>query len=306
MIVQKKLFLVIIISIITNLIFAQDGKLYILHTNNTNGALENCYCPDHPFGAVEKRSIYFSNFLQKTPNTLILDSGDIFTMTHQPLKDSLMAEAYNLLSYDAILFGDQELTMDSTTLNQLTNLMKTKIIATNLAYPGILKSHIVVKNKLRIAILGIVDPYALKYYPEKIRNKIRLSDPIKSIKAEMKRLKKKADIFILMTHQGADLDSVIAEKIKGIDAIIGAHSQSALENPQKINGALITQAGKEGYYVGVIEMEIKKGKVISNSGKIDTMKLNMPDDPIIMKMIEEYENRSGRINHRKLDMKENH
>ena len=93
---------------------------------------------------------------------------------------------------------------------------------------------------------------------------------------------------------------------KGIDAIIGAHSQSALENPQKINGALITQAGKEGYYVGVIEMEIKKGKVISNSGKIDTMKLNMPDDPIIMKMIEEYENRSGRINHRKLDMKENH
>ena len=58
MIVQKKLFLVIIISIITNLIFAQDGKLYILHTNNTNGALENCYCPDHPFGAVEKRSIY--------------------------------------------------------------------------------------------------------------------------------------------------------------------------------------------------------------------------------------------------------
>ena len=306
MIVQKKLFLVIIISIITNLIFAQDGKLYILHTNNTNGALENCYCPDHPFGAVEKRSIYFSNFLQKNPNTLILDSGDIFTMTHQPLKDSLMAEAYNLLSYDAILFGDQELTMDSTTLNQLTNLMKTKIIATNLVYPGILKSHIVVKNKLRIAILGIVDSYALKYYPEKIRNKIILSDPIKSIKAEMKRLKKKADIFILMTHQGADLDNVIAEKIKGIDAIIGAHSQSALENPQKINGALITQAGKEGYYVGVIEMEIKKGKAISNSGKIDTMKLNMPDDPIIMKMIEEYENRSGRINHRKLDMKENH
>ena len=36
------------------------------------------------------------------------------------------------------------------------------------------------------------------------------------------------------------------------------------------------------------------------------MKLEMPDDPTIMGMIEEYEKRSGRINHRKLDLKGNH
>tara|TARA_B110000196_G_scaffold307865_1_gene307958 strand:- start:957 stop:1877 length:921 start_codon:yes stop_codon:yes gene_type:complete len=303
---QRKLFLLVIISIFLNLIFAQDGKLYILHTNNTNGALENCYCPVRPFGSVEKRSIYFSNFLKENPNTLILDSGDIFTMTHQSLKDSLMAEAYNLLSYDAILFGDQELTMDSSSLAQLTSQMETNIIATNIAYPGVLKSHIVVKNKLRIAILGIVDPYALKYYPKEIKDKIILTDPVKAVKAEMKKLKRKADIFILMTHQGADLDYVIAEKIKGLDVIIGAHSQSALEKPEVVNGALITQAGKEGYYIGVIELQINKRNVVSQSGKIDTMKLEMPDDPIIMEMIEEYEKRSGRINHRKLDLKGNH
>lgn len=306
MIVQRKLFLLILVPMFLNLVFGQDGKLYILHTNNTNGALENCYCPDHPFGAVEKRSIYFSDFLRKNPNTLLLDAGDIFTMTHQTLKDSLMAEAYNLLSYDAILLGDQELTMDPKELNQLTSLMKTVVIGTNIDYPGVVKSHITVKNKLRIAILGIMDPYAVKYYPKEIRDKIKLSDPIKSIKSEMKRLKRKADIFILMTHQGADLDNVIADKIKGLDIIIGAHSQSALEKPEIINGAMVTQAGKEGYYIGVIELQIEKGRVVSQSGKIDTMKFDMPDDPIIMKMIEEYETRSGRINHQKLDMKDNH
>lgn len=306
MIGQKKLFLLAIISMFLNLIFAQDGKLYILHTNNTNGALENCYCPVRPFGSVEKRSIYFSDFLKENPNTLILDSGDIFTMTHEHLKDSLMAEAYNLLSYDAILLGDQELAMDSTSLVQMISLMKTNIVATNMDYPGALKSQIVVKNKLRIAILGIVDPYSLKYYPKEIKDKIILTDPVKAVKAEMKRLKRKADLFILMTHQGADLDYAIAEKIRGLDVIIGAHSQSALENPEVVNSALITQAGKEGYYIGVIELQIKKGKVVSQLGKIDTMKLEMPDDPIIMEMIEEYEKRSGRINHRKLDLKGNH
>ena len=306
MIGQKKLFLLAIISMFLNLIFAQDGKLYILHTNNTNGALENCYCPVRPFGSVEKRSIYFSDFLKENPNTLILDSGDIFTMTHEHLKDSLMAEAYNLLSYDASLLGDQELAMDSTSLVQMISLMKTNIVATNMDYPGALKSHIVVKNKLRIAILGIVDPYSLKYYPKEIKDRIILTDPVKAVKAEMKRLKRKADLFILMTHQGADLDYAIAEKIRGLDVIIGAHSQSALENPEVVNSALITQAGKEGYYIGVIELQIKKGKVVSQLGKIDTMKLEMPDDPIIMEMIEEYEKRSGRINHRKLDLKGNH
>ena len=240
-------------------LFAQERTFYILHTNNTNGALENCYCPDHPFGAVEKRSIYVSNFLKKHPNTILLDAGDIFTMTHQSLKDSLMAEAYNQLPYDVILFGDQELTMSDTELNQLVAQMDIPVVGTNIDHPETVKSHIIEKEGLRIAILGIIDPYAVKYYPKDVREKIELSDPIESIQAEMKRLKDKADIFILLTHQGADLDYAIAEKINGLHTIIGGHSQSAIETPETVNGALIAQAGKEGYYIGVVELIIKDG-----------------------------------------------
>ena len=287
-------------------LFAQERTFYILHTNNTNGALENCYCPDHPFGAVEKRSIYVSNFLKKHPNTILLDAGDIFTMTHQSLKDSLMAEAYNQLPYDVILFGDQELTMSNTELNQLVAQMDIPVVGTNIDHPETVKSHIIEKEGLRIAILGIIDPYALKYYPKDVREKIELSDPIESIQAEMKRLKDKADIFILLTHQGADLDYAIAEKINGLHTIIGGHSQSAIETPETVNGALIAQAGKEGYYIGVVELIIKDGNVVEQSGRIDTMKLAMPDDQRIMQMIEEYEQRSGRINHQKSKLKEKH
>ena len=89
----------------------------VIYTNNTNGALENCYCPDRPYGSVEKRSIYVSNFFKKHPNSILVDAGDIFTMAHRSYKDSLMAEAYKLLPYDAILYGDQELTMNSKTLD---------------------------------------------------------------------------------------------------------------------------------------------------------------------------------------------
>ena len=285
---------------------AQERTFYILHTNNTNGALENCYCPDHPFGAVEKRSIYVSNFLKEHPNTILLDAGDIFTMTHQSFKDSLMAEAYNQLPYDVILFGDQELTMSDAKLNQLVDQMAIPVVGTNIDHPQTVKSHIIEKEGLRIAILGIIDSYAVKYYPEDVREKIELSDPIKSVQAEMKHLKDKADIFVLLTHQGADLDYAIAEKINGLHAIIGGHSQSAIESPETVNGALIAQAGKEGYYIGVVELIIKDGNVVDRSGRIDTMKLAMPDDQSIMQMIEEYEKHSGRINHQKSKLKEKH
>ena len=59
-------FLLIFLSAV---LFAQDKKIYILHTNNTNGALENCYCPDRPYGSVEKRAVYVSNFIKKYPNS---------------------------------------------------------------------------------------------------------------------------------------------------------------------------------------------------------------------------------------------
>lgn len=302
----KPSLLITLAVMLMTVLFAQERTFYILHTNNTNGALENCYCPDHPFGAVEKRSIYVSNFLKKHPNTILLDAGDIFTMTHQSLKDSLMAEAYNQLPYDVILFGDQELTMSDTELNQLVAQMDIPVVGTNIDHPETVKSHIIEKEGLRIAILGIIDPYALKYYPKDVREKIELSDPIESIQAEMKRLKDKADIFILLTHQGADLDYAIAEKINGLHTIIGGHSQSAIETPETVNGALIAQAGKEGYYIGVVELIIKDGNVVEQSGRIDTMKLEMPDDQRIMQMIEEYEQRSGRINHQKSKLKEKH
>ena len=302
----KPSLLITLAVMLMTVLFAQERTFYILHTNNTNGALENCYCPDHPFGAVEKRSIYVSNFLKKHPNTILLDAGDIFTMTHQSLKDSLMAEAYNQLPYDVILFGDQELTMSDTELNQLVAQMDIPVVGTNIDHPETVKSHIIEKEGLRIAILGIIDPYAVKYYPKDVREKIELSDPIESIQAEMKRLKDKADIFILLTHQGADLDYAIAEKINGLHTIIGGHSQSAIETPETVNGALIAQAGKEGYYIGVVELIIKDGNVVEQSGRIDTMKLAMPDDQRIMQMIEEYEQRSGRINHQKSKLKEKH
>jgi len=300
----NKLIIFFLTVCFTSNLAAQKKSLYVLHTNNTNGALENCYCPDNPFGSIEKRSIFVNDFIKENPNTVLLDAGDFVTMSQQSLKDSLVAEAYGLLPYDALLYGDQELVMDARTLNRLRGQLGATLVGTNIDRSDVFTSKIIRRKGLRIAVMGIVDSYSIKYYPDEIKNRIRLSDPVKAVKDEMKKLSKKADIFILMTHQGYDLDLSIAKKIDGLDLIIGAHSQSAIESPEEVNGALIVQAGKSGYYIGVVEIKMNKGKVVEKSGRLDTMKFEMPDDPRIIEMIEEYEKKSGRMNMKKKKLKE--
>tara|TARA_B000000475_G_scaffold272148_1_gene272180 strand:+ start:1818 stop:2591 length:774 start_codon:yes stop_codon:yes gene_type:complete len=253
---------------------------------------------------MEKRSIYVRDFIKENPNTILLDAGDFVTMSQQALKDSLISEAYGLLPYDAILYGDQELVLDARTLNRMRGQLGTTLVGTNIDRSDFFTSKVIRRKGLRVAVMGIMDPYAIKFYPEEVKNRIRLSDPIKSVKEEMKKLSNKADIFILLTHQGFDLDQQLAKKIDGLDLIIGSHSQTKIESPKEVNDALIVQAGKSGYYVGVVEIKTKKGKVVEKSGKIDTMKFDMPDDPRIMKMIEEYETKTGRMNMRKKKLKE--
>ncbi len=300
---QKPIKVVIYLLVsLGTVLFAQDKKIYILHTNNTNGALENCYCPDRPYGSVEKRSIYVSNFFKKHPNSILVDAGDIFTMAHRSYKDSLMAEAYKLLPYDAILYGDQELTMNSKTLDNLTDQMAVSVVSTNLKRKGVVPSKIINRAGVKVAVLGVMDEYAVKYYPKEIKEKIELLNPIESIKNEMDRLSNKADIFVLLSHNGFDIDQSIAQEIDGLDVIVGSHSQSSIESPEEVNGTLIVQAGKAGYYIGVVDISMKDGKVVEKTGKIDTMKFEMPDDPRIMKLIEEYEQTTGRMNRNKQKM----
>ena len=300
---QKPIKVVIYLLVsLGTVLFAQDKKIYILHTNNTNGALENCYCPDRPYGSVEKRSIYVSNFFKKHPNSILVDAGDIFTMAHRSYKDSLMAEAYKLLPYDAILYGDQELTMDSKTLDNLTDQMAVSVVSTNLKRKGVVPSKIINRRGVKVAVLGVMDEYAVKYYPKEIKEKIELLNPVESIKNEMDLLSNKADIFVLLSHNGFDIDQNIAQKIDGLDIIVGSHSQSSIESPEEVNGTLIVQAGKAGYYIGVVDISMKDGKVVEKTGKIDTMKFEMPDDPRIMKLIEEYEQTTGRMNRNKQKM----
>jgi 2',3'-cyclic-nucleotide 2'-phosphodiesterase (5'-nucleotidase family) len=281
-----------------------QASFFILHTNNTNGALENCYCPDHPLGSIEKRSLYIQDFINSNPRTVVLDAGDFFTMSKKLLKDSLVCEAYATIPYDGILLGDQELTRDVKFLNNVLPKIESSIILSNLEEPSlpfVRKYKVIKRGGLSIGVVGILGSNAMKYYSKDIRDSIVLTDPASTVNEIVKRIRPRTDVIILLSHQGFDKDQVLAKSLKGVNIILGAHSQTVPKEPVIVNDILISQAGREGYYVGLIELKLSKYKKIEDH-IISTISMtqDMPDHPRIMELIKYFEDTTGLINRKKL------
>ncbi len=295
-------YLVVIIVCFHVFAWSNDRHLYILHTNNTNGALENCYCPGHPYGAIEKRSVFINQFIKKHPNTIVLDAGDLFSVTQRPFLDSLIIEAYAMLPYDAILVGDQELSR--TNIKEQLKKLPYPALAGNLKQMKELglSDHINLnRGGVNIAIVGTLHPNVFRYYPKELREKFLLSDPVSNLKSFVEQYSDSTDLIIALTHEGHDKDITLSKEVNGINVIIGSHSQSKLDSGSVNNHSLIVQAGKEGYYIGIVDIVFDdKKNIVSTSARLVTFTLDMPDDPFIMELISALEKKTGHINRNKL------
>ncbi len=74
-----------------------------------------------------------------------------------------------------------------------------------------------------------------------------------------------AQVVILLSHNGMDVDLKLASRVGGIDAILGGHTHDGMPAPTLVANArgrtLVTNAGSNGKFLGVLDLEVKGGKV---------------------------------------------
>ena len=300
----KSLSYIIFCIFFLNLLFSQT-EIDILYTSNTNGALENCRCPNKALGSLEKRTHFVDNWYQKKPYTLLLDSGDFLSAKKNELKDSIAFRIYEMLPYDAIGIGDQEFYNGISFITKLINNSELPFTTLNISLPKFKKINdyiILNKKNISFGIISIIDPEIFKYYPKRIRDNIKVFDYHKELIETIKKLRNKVDIIILLSHNGIEKDRELAEKYKSLDIIIGSHSQTFLEKPEKINNSIIVHSGKDGYNIGYLKIKLnKKNKINKFYGELIPMKLDMPNNLIVLDMIENYHllNQKKAINSKK-------
>lgn len=244
-------------------------RLHILHSNDLHSQLEQTPKIYTVVSSLRQK------WEQQGEKSLLLDIGDHMDRVRLETEgtDGQMNRAIlEATGYDAITFGNNELlTFSQQHLEEIYQDSSVSVISTNVTdvksgeRPSwMLPRKIITCDGIRVGLLGVTIPYPLVY--EMMGWQVK--DPEQILKEEVEQYREEVDVLVLLSHLGLFHDQQIAEKVQGIDIILGGHTHHLLETPEWIGTTLIAAAGKFGSHLGqiTIEFDLKKRKIIHMEG----------------------------------------
>ena len=103
-------------------------------------------------------------------------------------------------------------------------------------------------------------------------------------------------MIVVLSHVGHPVDRMIAEKIKGVDVVIGGHSHAKVTKPVNVGDTLIVQAWEHGKALGVLDLTLKDGKMTSFDGYLEEIKPKPgKEDQKVLAIVEKYKQRMSAV-----------
>src|ERR1700693_3589587 len=217
--------------------------------------------------------------------SLLLDGGDMWQGTGlaNTMQGAGMVEAANLLGIEAMT-GHWEFTYGEKALRSNLERFKGEFLAQNVYLteeaafndakafdpasgrvfkPATIKEF----GGYRVAVIGQAFPYVPIAHPKRFTPDWTFGireDELQKLVNSL-RSNDKVDAVVLLSHNGMDVDLKLASRVSGIDVILGGHTHDAVPQQITVTNAggttLVTNAGSNGKFLGVIDLEIAKGKV---------------------------------------------
>ncbi len=77
-----------------------------------------------------------------------------------------------------------------------------------------------------------------------------------------------ADLVVVLSHNGFDVDKKMASIVSGIDIILSGHTHDALPEPVLINETVIVASGSNGKFVSRVDLDVRNGKMMGFKHKL--------------------------------------
>jgi len=202
----------------------------------------------------------------------MLDAGDLFfkkygsstqenNSNNSGPKANLILESLNLMGYDAIAIGDDDLTLGKDFLSDLSKKAKFPFLSSNVideasGKPLFHSTLVKEVNGFRIGMFSLLAPEAF-IGPEDTRKRgLNIRPPTEVAQAMVKELQPKTDFIFLLSHLGYPKDLELAQAVSGIHVIIGAHTGMNLVYPPVVKNTVVLQTASKGMYVGKLDLTI--------------------------------------------------
>jgi sulfur-oxidizing protein SoxB len=121
-------------------------------------------------------------------------------------------------------------------------------------------------NGVKVAIIGQAFPYTPianpRYFVPEWSFGIQ-DDNMQKMVDEARG--KGAQVVVVLSHNGMDVDLKMASRVRGVDAILGGHTHDGVPAPSLVKNAggttLVTNAGSNGKFLAVLDFDVKGGRI---------------------------------------------
>ena len=263
----------------SELLTGQKGNVTsFFYVNDIHGRLSN-------MERITTASAKFDDVMPSYVDTLKFSAGDIMLGTNLAVNQA--ANAFlNANNFMATVVGNHEVDQKTSDFLESTQSAVYKILGSNAKmdkshrlYNRTISSYVQEdKDKNKYGILALM-PFDLKM---RSANKelfegleiAQMEETKKYLQQEIDKFEEKGiNRIVLLSHIGYNNDLEIAKSVKGIDVILGGHSHDLVEGLSEQrnlvisekDGAptIITQAGRDGNYYGILNVEFNdKGEII--------------------------------------------
>jgi len=205
---------------------------------------------------------------ERNGRTLVLDGGDTWqnSYTSMVTKGQDMVDCMALLKPDAMT-GHWEFTLGATRVKEIISQLDFPFLAQNVRdtewdEPAFDAMRMIERGGVKIAVIGQALPYTAIANPRWMIPNWSFGIRENDLRSNVEKARKQgAELVVLLSHNGFDVDHKLAGRVKGIDVILTAHTHDALPEIVKVGKTILVASGSHGKFLSRLDLDVRNGEV---------------------------------------------
>ncbi|MES2168355.1 MAG: thiosulfohydrolase SoxB [Pseudomonadota bacterium] len=199
---------------------------------------------------------------------LLLDGGDTWqgSWTSLQTKAQDMVDVMSALKVDAMV-GHWEFTYGAERVKEIAEKAPFAFLAQNIRdnewqEPVFEARKMFEKGGAKIAVIGQALPRTAVANPRWMFPKWEFGIREEDMQKQVDEARAEgAQIVVLLSHDGFDVDRKLAGRVKGLDVILTAHTHDAMPGLVRVGDTVLVATGSHGKFVSRLDIEVKDKKI---------------------------------------------
>ena len=205
---------------------------------------------------------------ERGDRTVFLDGGDTWQNSYTSMlsKGQDMIDCMALLKPDAMV-GHWEFTLGAERVKAITEKLGFPFLAQNIRdtewnEAAFEPMTMLERGGVRIAVIGQAFPYTPIANPRWMMPNWSFGIREEDLQSNVEKARKGgAELVVLLSHNGFDVDRKLAARVKGIDVILTGHTHDALPDVVKVGRTLLIASGSHGKFLSRLDLDVRGGEV---------------------------------------------